>query len=421
VVYDKIAMFIDWENGYAWNDATVGTPPTTERTYYIDDVTFVGQVPPPPATFTTLDFSGSGYQFNAFEGTAANVITEPSVQGSSNKVLRYVESATAKTYAGVSIGLDSAFSVDPIAFDVAAGETVMTARVWVDTAYGVGQVVRMQVADTAGSNDAHYVEAQATITQSGWNTLVFDFSEPVERYVAASNGPAVTALSSNVVYDKIAMFIDWENGYAWNDATVGTPPTTERTYYIDDVTFVGQVPPPPAPTTAAPEPTNNSADVVSLFSDIYENSPVDTWSPSWDQADVADVNVAGNAAKQYSNLGYSIIEFSSEMIDASNMTHLHLDVWKENPDTAFKIKLVDFGANGVWEGTNSDNVEAELSFNSAGKPSIEGNQWVGLDIPLSDFTGLTSRESLAQLIISGGGAGDTVWLDNIYLYNSAVI
>ena len=184
---------------------------------------------------------------------------------------------------------------------------------------------------------------------------------------------------------------------------------------------MGQVPPPPAPTTAAPEPNNNSADVVSLYSDIYENSPVDAWSPSWDQADVADVNVAGNAVKQYSNLGYAIIEFSSETIDASNMTHLHLDVWKENPDSAFKIKLVDFGANGVWEGTNSDNVEAELSFNSAGKPSIEGNQWVGLEIPLSDFTGLTSRESLAQLIISGGGAGDTVWLDNIYLYNSAVI
>ena len=83
--------------------------------------------------------------------------------------------------------------------------------------------------------------------------------------------------------------------------------------------------------------------------------------------------------------------------------------------------VVDFGANGEWEATNSDNVEAELSFNNAGNPPIEGNQWVGLDIPLSDFTGLTSRESLAQLIISGGGAGDVVWLDNIYLYNNAVI
>jgi hypothetical protein len=161
--------------------------------------------------------------------------------------------------------------------------------------------------------------------------------------------------------------------------------------------------------------------VVSLYSDAYTNSTVDTWSSQWDQADTTDVTFASNPVKQYTNLNYAIIEFTSDTIDASNMTHLHLDVWKKNPDSSFKVKLVDFGANGVWEGTNSDNVEAELSFNSAGKPSIEGNQWVGLDIPLSDFTGLTSRESLAQLIISGGGAGDTVWLDNIYLYNSAVI
>ena len=383
----------------------------------------MGQVPPPPATFTTLDFSGTGYQFNAFEGTAASVVTDPSAQESSNKVLRYVESATAKNYAGVSIGLDSAFSVDPIAFDVAAGETVMTARVWVDTAYGVGQVVRMQVADTAaGTNDAHYVEAQATITQSGWNTLVFDFSKPVERYVAASNGSAVTALSSGVVYDKISMFIDWNNGYAWDSAPVGTPPSAERTYYIDDVTFVGQVPPPTTPTSAAPEPTAAADDVISLFSDAYTNVTVDTWSSQWDQADVAEVRVAGNAVKQYSDLNYAIIEFSSNTIDASatKMTHLHLDVWKESLDS-FKIKLVDFGANGVWEANNSDNVEAELSFNTVGNPSIDVNQWVGLDIPLADFTGLTSREHLAQLIISGGGTRDTVWLDNIYLYSNPVI
>jgi hypothetical protein len=197
----------------------------------------------------------------------------------------------------------------------------------------------------------------------------------------------------------------------------GNNGATQFTFYFTDIELLTDV----QVFESAPIPTTAPSNVISLFSDIYDDVLVDTWSADWDNANSATLITAGNEVKKYSDLALAGIEFKVEPIDASKMTHLHLDVWKENPDTALKIKLVDFGANGVWEGTNSDNVEAELSFNNAGNPSIEGNQWVGLDIPLSDFTGLTSRESLAQLIISGGGAGDTVWLDNIYLYNSAVI
>ena len=201
-------------------------------------MTFVGQVPPPPAEFTTLDFSGTGYQFNGFEGASASIVTDPTA--STNKVLKYVETASAKNYAGVSMGLDSVYSVDPIAFDAATGQTAMTARVWVDANYGTGQVVRMQVANTTGTNDSQFVEAQATITQSGWNTLVFDFANPVSRYVSAWSTSAAVTLASDAVYDKVSLFIDWNNGYAYGGAAEGTPPTAERTYYVDDVTFIGQ-------------------------------------------------------------------------------------------------------------------------------------------------------------------------------------
>ncbi len=206
-------------------------------TFYFTDIELLLEVPP---IFSALDFSGSGYLFSGFDGASASVIADPTVGAAEgNKVVSYTELASAKHYAGASLGLDSAYSVDPIPFDVAAGETVITARVYVDSLYGVGKVVRMQVADTAGTNDANYVEAQATTTQAGWNTLVFDFSQPVSRYVAAQGGNATTQLASGVTYDKISLFIDWDNGYAWDGAGVGTPPTQDRTYYIDDVTFVG--------------------------------------------------------------------------------------------------------------------------------------------------------------------------------------
>ena len=66
-------------------------------------------------------------------------------------------------------------------------------------------------------------------------------------------------------------------------------------------------------------------------------------------ADVADVTIAGNAAKKYSNLSYAGIEFTTTPIDATQMTGLHLDLWVTQA-AGFKVKLVDFGANGVFGG-----------------------------------------------------------------------
>jgi hypothetical protein len=173
---------------------------------------------------------------------------------------------------------------------------------------------------------------------------------------------------------------------------------------------------PSAPTTAPDTPTELPADVIALFSDAYTNVSVDTWSAGWDQANVSDATVAGNAGKRYDDLVFAGIEFTSSPINASAMTHLHVDVWKQNSASPFKIKLVDFGANGAYGG--GDDVEHELLYNSTNQPSIAGNEWVGLDIPLSSFAGMTTREHVAQMIISGGGTGDTLWVDNVYFYNA---
>ena len=82
-----------------------------------------------------------------------------------------------------------------------------------------------------------------------------------------------------------------------------------------------------------------------MFSNSYANVPVDTWSASWDQANVADIQIGGNSTKKYSNLVFSGIEFTSAPINATSMTNFHMDIW--TPDaTTFHIKLVDFGADG---------------------------------------------------------------------------
>jgi hypothetical protein len=170
------------------------------------------------------------------------------------------------------------------------------------------------------------------------------------------------------------------------------------------------------PEAPAPTPTVRADSVISLFSNAYTNVTVDTWNTRWQfsTAEDSDVKIAGNDVKRYRGLNFVGIEFTSRTIDATAMTHFHVDIWTPDPTAppkTFKILLVDFGANGTFGG--GDDSSHELSFAS---PILATKQWVSLDIPLSNFTGLTKRAHLAQLVFSGDLPN--VYVDNVYFYNS---
>ena len=98
------------------------------------------------------------------------------------------------------------------------------------------------------------------------------------------------------------------------------------------------------------------------------------------------------------------------LIDASTMTHFHMDVWTPDAND-FKIKLVDFGADAAFGG--GDDTEHEIVIASPSQ-----GEWVSLELDLSDFTGLTARANIAQLILVGAPAGNnTVFVDNVYFHN----
>ncbi len=189
-------------------------------------------------------------------------------------------------------------------------------------------------------------------------------------------------------------------------------PTGTSTAFIDNVYFYNDVVAPPAtePIVAAPVPTQNSANVISLFSDNYTNVTVDTWRTEWSAATLTDVVIDGSAMKKYSALNFVGVETVANQVDASNMTHFSFDIW--SPDvTLFKVKLVDFGSDGAFGG--GDDVEHELVYNAPAQA-----EWVSYDIPLSEFTGLTTRSNIAQYIFVGEPTGaTTVFIDNVYFYN----
>ncbi len=172
--------------------------------------------------------------------------------------------------------------------------------------------------------------------------------------------------------------------------------------------------------TAAPSPTRDSESVISLFSNAYDDVNVDTWSTDWDQATAQDVSIFGNNAIRYTNLTVAAIEMTSEPVDITNMTNFHFDMWTADPTNApaeLKVKLVDFGANGTYD-QSGDDVESELTFTASTTPALSSNQWVHFDLPLSDFTGLTTKEHLAQIILSASNEINTVFLDNVYFYTT---
>ena len=165
------------------------------------------------------------------------------------------------------------------------------------------------------------------------------------------------------------------------------------------------------PSGPAPDPSAMAPDVISLFSEAYADVPVDTWRTDWSAANLEDVSVSGNAVKKYSNLDFVGIETVANTVDASGMTHFHLDVWSAD-FTFFGIKLVDFGADGAFGG--GDDVEHQINVEAPMQ-----SQWISYDIPLSDFTGLTTTSNMAQYILVGQPSGaTTVYVDNVYFYNS---
>jgi hypothetical protein len=176
---------------------------------------------------------------------------------------------------------------------------------------------------------------------------------------------------------------------------------------------------PVAPKVPAPTPSVSPDSVISLFSNAYSNVKVDTWNTRWQfsTAEDFDLKINGNDVKRYRNLNFVGIEFTSQTINATSMTHFHMDIWTPdptNPPAAFKILLVDFGANNAFGG--GDDSSHELSFTS---PLLQSEQWVSIDVPLANFTGLTNRAHLAQLVLSGDLPN--VYIDNVYFRNAGAV
>jgi regulation of enolase protein 1 (concanavalin A-like superfamily) len=270
-------------------------------------------------------------------------------------------------------------------------------------------------------------EIKLSIGNSGENSMTVDIesatASPADVLIVEGAAGATISPFVEVSPGKLRSILRWLNGpppsnvmlnVLWSKANFG------GNWILRDISipFIAVCPTipllPTAPTTAAPLPTCPSDQVISLFSNSYSNVSVNTFLTPWSQAPVTLTNtqVAGNDVKFYQNVTFLGIETTSAPINASAMTTLHVDFWSANA-TQIRIKLVDLGPDGTFAGPNP---EFELTFNN---PKL--GEWVSYEIPLSSFTGLTSRSNLAQYILSGmpNGVVD-FYIDNMYFSNCAL-
>jgi hypothetical protein len=170
----------------------------------------------------------------------------------------------------------------------------------------------------------------------------------------------------------------------------------------------------------APTPTLNSSNVISIFSDAYTNVPVNYyngyWQP-WQTTISNDFSVLGDNVLNYTNFNFVGIEFSSPTVNATSMTHIHLDAFIPGPiapGRQLRVIVVDFGANGVFGG--GDDTRHSTTFTATTPTAVVSQNWISIEIPFSAMPNLLSKSNLAQIILEGGD-NSILYVDNVYFHN----
>ncbi len=234
----------------------------------------------------------------------------------------------------------------------------------------VGEMVNVKLEDSEDGSISSEVSVPTTVANE-WEELCFPFSS-----------------GDTEKFDRLVLFFDFQG-----------PKDEETIHFFDDI-ILGDgceiiVVPADEPSVGALDPIIPESEVISIFSDSYTNVAGTEFNPDWGQATiVTEVDIAGNNTLKYENLNYQGTMFESA-IDVSGMSFLHVDYWTAN-STEFNGFLI-----------SSDAAETAHAF------EITTEQWVSVDIPLSEFSSVVDLMEVIQMKFDGDG---TIYLDNIYFF-----
>lgn len=275
----------------------------------------------------------------------------------------------------------------------------------------LGTIAHPQVSILNGANvtENTYVGITSTITN-----LACTFNLPNGTNQVVNTTPYYFTFSSSnpnvATVDELGVVTSIANGSSVITASLGSAAATGSLTVNCQGNYVH-----------APTPTVDADDVVSVFSDTYNNVTVDYyngyWAP-WQTTQSADFTVNGDNVLNYTNFNFVGIQASAPTIDASGTSHFHMDLYLPSAvatGATFQVQVVDYGADATYGGT--DDKSHTTTFTAS---SLSATNWISLEIPFTAMTGLTSRNHIGQIIFVGTNI-PSFYADNIYFYNNGSI
>ncbi|WP_281540625.1 PKD domain-containing protein [Maribacter aestuarii] len=250
-----------------------------------------------------------------------------------------------------------------------------------------------------GAAGARDVEVLTTHTGSGWETLSFDFAtNGVASFIQddPQNGQALVPVGQ---YNGMVLFIGFN-----------ADPGVEGTFYVDNIAQTqddggGMA---TEPTTAAPAPTQDAADVTSVFSNVYTNVAGTNARAFGNDggATFTEIQVVGDDVWSYANTNFVGLQNDTGF---DGRTNFSMDIWVAE-DISFRAGLISF-----TDPVSREDVEVNLT----------GGQWTNIDVALADLVPslgsegpLPDNPTINQIIfdVLGDGVEANIFVDNVIFY-----
>ena len=412
-------------NGGVWtkHEVTVTAPADVDSFYYEvrsysnstahwDDLSFVNNTVVSNQVVLE-DFEGDAPVLSTENGVTATIAANPTV--SAEKSMKIVTGA-GQSWQGGKLMMQTN------KIDMRTSDKTLSVKIWSDAARDF--LLKLTDGDGGAGNDSKTYVAH---TGSGWETLNADFS------VSADTGQG--GIVANDQYSGLTFYPLYNN----NGTTAGgwyAIPDPAYTNYIDDITGIagdavtvdtcsngiqdgdetgidcgGSCGPCPAEPTDAPTTpiARNDWDVISIYSDAYASTGLT--DVTWDEGTLStEVTIASNNVLKVDFNNFLGTELSGGGVDATDMTHFHMDYWVADDFAAgqvFNPKLSNHAASAGETG-------AKLYTVALG--AEDNKKWLSLDVELgTDF----ERNNILQFLLTTSATVKVGYIDNIYMYRAA--
>jgi hypothetical protein len=327
-------------------------------------------------TYDLLEsFNGTGFE-GTFGDASAAYAADPT-DAATQAVRITSTNGSGQIWQGINVALTSNYTL------TSATQLTMQLDVYSTTAITIAP--KAQGGISGAPDSVTYVSHAG----EGWETLTFTFDKSLDGKVPANGN-----------YGDFALHINWNIA----DNTYGAP--DGRVFYIKNLKGLSVAPTPDiAPTDAPSTPATYAANnVISLYSEAFTPSATIS-NVGWDDSLFEEVTIAGNKILKITGSNFIGMDFDT-YLDATNMTHLHMDYWlavdwvegqvinpklSNHPGEAGEVNALDI--------SNPINSQSEIK------------NWQSKDFALNG-----DRGAIKQFLITQAGRTGVYYLDNVYMY-----